>query len=135
MVRNLERWKARIAAIPQAAKEAAEKALHAEADEMVAAMKRAAPVDEEETPGRFRDAIRWEPNPRRDLSVTIVADPKDEKGHGYAPHVEFGHKAPDGSHVPARPTFFPTYRARKKGAKRRMNAATRKAVKAIWPAP
>jgi hypothetical protein len=72
-------------------------------------------------------------NPRKPLSVTIIADPKDEDGHGWAVHDEVGHKAKDGSHVPARPSFFPTYRARKKGIKRRMSVATRKAVKSLFP--
>lgn len=140
MVKNLDRWLARISKIPDAVKEAAEGQLHAEAGDLVAAQKRAFRAvhsgnQAEEGTRQYEAAIRWEENPRKPLSVTVVADPKDEKGHGWAPHDEFGHKAPDGSHVPANPSFFPTYRARKKGIKRRMNTATRKAVKAIWPAP
>jgi hypothetical protein len=134
MVLNLDKWNARLRKIPQAAKDAVEAALHTEADDLVAAMKRAAPVDEKETPGRFRDSIRWEPNAAgAELKVTVIADPKDEDGHGYAPHLEHGHKARDGSHVPAQPSFFPTYRARKKGMKRRIGAAGRKAVRALFP--
>lgn len=129
MVVNLEKWKARIARVPQRAKEAAQASLEREADEMVSAMKRAAPASKDRDPGELRDSIRWEPSTKRELSVVIVADPTDDKGRGYGRHVEFGHRTQDGDHVAASPFFFPTYRARRKAMKRRMQAATKKAVK------
>ena len=104
MVRNLDRWKERLARIPKTVREAAQGQLEKEADDLVAAMKRAAPVSGDDQPGQFRDAIHWEPNARgAELSVTVIADPKDEQGRGYAPKVEFGHRTPDGQHVPASP--------------------------------
>ncbi len=134
MVVNLEKWKARLRRVPDVVKKAAREGLHREADDLVAAMKRAAPVSPpmEETPGALRDSIHWEPSTKRDLSVVIIADAKDDKGKPIGAHVEHGHRTANGEHVPANPFFFPTYRARKRPMRRRVQAKTRKAVKAFF---
>ncbi|HTN41813.1 MAG TPA: hypothetical protein VLZ84_11715 [Asticcacaulis sp.] len=108
--------------------------LATEVDDLVAAQRRAAPInkDKSDTPGTFRDSIHGYPNPDRPLSYRIIADAKDEKGNFIGPHIEFGHLTIDGKQVAARPSFFPTYRARKKGMQRRINAAARKAAKALF---
>ena len=127
---------ARLAAIPEAVKEAVAKQLEKEAEDMVAAMKRAAPVSSElEThPGQFRESIHSYENPDRPLSVRIIADAKDEKGSFIGPHIEFGHKKRNGKgHVAAKPSFFPTYRARKKPMQRRLTASARKVLKSMFP--
>jgi hypothetical protein len=103
--------------------------LEREVDELVSAMQRAAPVSElEQHPGQFRDSIHAYPNPKRELSFRILADARDEKGNFIGPHIEHGHKAPDGSHVEAVPSFFPTYRARKKGIQKKLTAAAKAAA-------
>ncbi|MDR3512624.1 MAG: hypothetical protein P4L73_13395 [Caulobacteraceae bacterium] len=119
--------------LPPILKQAMAVQLKSEVTGLVDAMRRAAPVsdDLEKTPGQFRDSIHEYENPSRELSYRIVADAKDVKGAFIGPHIEFGHLARDGSHVPPKPSFFPTYRAWKRPMRRRMNAAARGAVKRL----
>lgn len=122
--------RARLAKIPKAVRDAGARQLKVEVDDLVAAQKRAAPIDPRaDDPGAFRDSIHAYPNPDRPLSYRIIADAKDADGKFIGAHIEHGHRAPDGTHVPAQPSFFPTYRARKRGMKRRITAAARKAAK------
>ncbi len=132
MIRNAKVWP-RFNAIPAQITADVDGQLVVEVGDLVAAQKRAAPVsdDLEKRPGEYRDSIHSYKNPDRPLSYRIIADAKDETGEFIGPHIEHGHLAPDGSHVAAKPSFFPTYRARKKGMKRRLNAAGRKAAKAF----
>lgn len=131
---NLERVLARLAAVPEAIREAVEAQLRAEASELVAAQQRNAPVDEtSDNPGELRDSIHFYRNPDRPLSFRILADAKDDDGKFIGSNVESGHRARDGSHVPARPFFFPTYRARKRAMKRRLSDAAVKAAKRAFP--
>ena len=132
---NLERVKARLRRVPQRVQVAVGTQLAIDAEDMTEAIRRAAPVssDLEETPGELRDSVHFYPTPDRPLSYRILADAKDPDGNFIGPHVEHGHKAADGSHVPRHPFFFPTYRARKKGSTRRLKAAARKAIKAEFP--
>lgn len=132
---NLEKVLARLAKIPQSVKVAVGSQLAKEAEDLTEAIQRAAPVnaDLEDTPGSLRDSVHFYPNPNRPLSYLILADDKDKTGNFIGPHVEFGHKARDGSHVARSPFFFVTYQARKKPMKRRLNAAARKAIKAEFP--
>lgn len=117
--------------LPAAVKEAVARQLQNEVDALVAAQKRAAPVDpKSENPGALRDSLRAYPTPNRELSYRIIADARDEHGHVFAGHVEYGHLARDGKHVPPRPWFWPTYRARKRAMKRRLSSAASKAAKA-----
>jgi hypothetical protein len=118
--------------LPEAVRQAVQAQLEVETSGMVAAMRRAAPVGDEledQHPGKFRDSIHSYPTPDRPLSNRIVADAQDDKGVFIGPPIEFGHLAHDGSHVPPKPSFFPTYRARKKPARSRMHAAARRAIK------
>lgn len=123
----------RLKAIPSEVKSAVAKQLKTEVDDMVAAMRRAAPVGgpDDPHPGALRDSIHSYPTPDRPLSYRIIADARDERGHFVGAHIEFGHMAKDGSHVPARPSFWPTYRARKKAMRRRLSAAGRAAIKSL----
>lgn len=131
---NLEKVLARLAKVPDAVKDAVAERLQTEVDDLVAAQKRAAPVDKASPdPGKFRDSIHAYPNPDRPLSYRIIADAKDDKGNFIGAHIEHGHRTPSGTHVPASPSFFPTYRARKKPMKRRIAAASRKALKQLYP--
>lgn len=124
----------RLAALPAAVKRALEPALAREASALVDAMKRAAPVEDalEAHPGGLRDSLHVAPA-KRELSVRIVADARDEQGHVFAAHVEFGHLSQGGTHVPARPFFFPVWRANRRAIKRRLSTVSRKAIKALFP--
>jgi len=130
---NRQKHKARLAKIPKAVKDAVAGQLIEEVDGFVAAAKRAAPVDyTSDNPGEFRDSIRAFPNPKKGLSYHVIVDAKDKDGKPIAAHIEQGHRAVDGTHVPAQPSFFPTYRARRKGMKRRIAAKGRKAIKETY---
>lgn len=128
-----ERVKAILARLPTAVKEAVDRQLATEAKELAEAIKRAAPVGDEleKTPGQLRDSVHAYKADGRELTYRVLADAKDAKGNFIGPHVEFGHLARDGSHVPPSSFFFPTYRARKKAMKRRINKAGRDAIKAV----
>lgn len=128
---NLERLLARLRTIPDVVQVAVASQLADEVEQLTEAMQRAAP-DDPATPGdRIAEHIRFYPNPDRPLSYRIISDAKDDDGQPIAAHVEQGHRAKDGTHVPAQPSFFPTYRARKRGMQRRLKAAGRKAIKSF----
>lgn len=131
---NLDRVKRRLAAIPQAMTTAAGSQLAVEVEDLTAAIQANTPVSDLDThPGQLRESVHFYPNRSRPLSYIVLADARDEKGEFIGPHVEHGHKARDGSHVPRNPFFFPTYRAHKKAMQRRLKAASRKAAKALFP--
>lgn len=126
-VEGLERLKARFAKIPPAMRDEVRIAIEKGADELVEMQKRLAPVES----GELRDSIR-----KRDgghgLSVEVFTD--DFKARwvefGTSAHVaggEFsGAQIPS---IPARPFFFPAYRALRKRIKSRITRAVSKAVK------
>lgn len=96
---------------------------------IVAQMKTIAPVDTiGPNPVHLRDHIHAEAGPH-ELAFDVIADPLDEQGNGYAAHVEYGHKAQDGSHVPAEPFFWPVIRINKQKVRNRITRATNKALK------
>lgn len=65
----------------------------------------------------------------KDIAKAKVA--QNNKGEfDYARGVEFGHRTPDGEHVPAHPFFYPTYRARKGGIRKRILASAQQAAAA-----
>lgn len=129
-VKGLDKVLARFKRLPERQVQAVGKQLKTEVNDLVSAMQRAAPVDpQSKDPGNFRDSIHSYPNPDRPLSYRILADAKDEDGKFIGSNIEFGHRARDGSHVPGRASFFPTYRARKKPMRRRLMAASRRALK------
>lgn len=122
---------ARLARIPDRMKVDVGSQLATEVEDLTEAIKANAPVghDLEKSPGELRDSVHFYPNPDRPLSYRVIADAKDEKGSYIGAHVEHGHKAPDGSHVPRVPFFFTTWRARKRPMRRRMLAVGRKSAK------
>lgn len=129
---SIEAAKRRIAAIPQAVGDSVKAQLEANADDLVATMKRYAPVsDLEQHPGQLRDSIHKYPG-KHEMQVRVIADARDEKGRAIGAHVEHGHMSPAGKHVAARTFFFPVYRAMKKGMRRKLLAAGRKAAKAAF---
>lgn len=134
---NLAKITARLARVSPAVQKALKDQLKTEADEMVSAIRRAMDVayagqnDKDLT--RLRDSVHAYENPNRVIGQVIIADAKDAAGKFIGSNVEAGHRAVDGTHVAARPSFFPTYRARKAAMKRRLNKAARTAVRAEFP--
>ncbi len=133
-MKNLDRVLAKLRKVPVSVQGAVGAKLKVEVDDLVAAQRRAAPVDEKaKNPGNFRDSIHGYPNPDRPLSFRILADARDEDGKFIGSNIEQGHRAVDGTHVAGRPSFWPTYRARKKGMKRRLSASGSKALRQVFP--
>jgi len=112
---------------------ASESAAESEVENLVREQKRYAPNDIQTGGNRIADAIRAYPNPTRPLSYRIISDAKDEKGKPIASNVEHGHRAVNGEHVAARPSFFPVYRAHKEKIRRRVLNASRRALKKLYP--
>lgn len=101
-----------------------------QAEEMAAQMRRIAPVDPDPGDGQHvRDHIHVEEGRLGDVSYVVYSDAKDAKGRPKASRVELGHKAPDGTHVPPQPSFYPVVRTSQKRVKRRITAAMRKAIR------
>lgn len=131
-----ERALKRLAALPDAIKEAVRDRLDREGADLVAAIKPVVPVSQDEIPGELRDSVEWHRNPRDDRIGVIVTegynqpnDPENRKARA----VEFGR----GGDKPAeaQPHFFPIYRSRKKGIRSRTMAAGRKVIRAMWGGP
>lgn len=132
MVQGLDRLNARFAAIPAKVREAAKAELERSAAEIVATMKRFAPVDT----GAVRESIGWTWGDAPEgtmkigtvggkaygaLSITIYAGGKEAF---YARFQEFGTRE-----MRAHPFFFPAWRAHKKKVKARLTRAINKAIK------
>lgn len=133
MVQGLDRLSARFAAIPNKVRSAAVAEMERCASEVVAAMKRLAPVDQ----GNLRDSIAWTwgeapagtikvgtvgAKEYGSLSITIYAGGDDAF---YATFQEFGTKE-----MRAHPFFYPAWRANRKKVRARLTRAINKAIKA-----
>jgi hypothetical protein len=131
---NLERRIARWNSFPAQVQAAVESQLKIEVENMVTAIKRAAPVsDFEKRPGELRDSITAYPAQGRPGAWRIIVKAQDSKGRYYGSYVEFGHNTPDGTRVPADPFFWPTYRARKRGLRARILRPARKLIREMFP--
>jgi len=132
-IRNLDRLKAKLAAMPDRIKPPIRAALEKNADELIALQKRLVPVDE----GKLQASIRKEQGPF-ELSVRVKAGGaattkkirKDSKkgapDYDYANAVEFGTRKRK-----AKPFFFPAYRSLKKRMKGRVRRAASAAIEAL----
>ena len=132
------RLQARLAKVPDIARAAAAKAMEEGAAEIVAEMKRLAPVES----GKLRDSINWTWGDVPAGSFTI-ADIRSGKNSGeqyatlrikiyagsreayYARWQEFGTK-----NQPAQPFFYVTWSKEKANFRRRIRAAVRAAIRA-----
>lgn len=136
--------------LPKVAKEQIREAMASAADEIVAMMKSLVPVLREpgkrRVAGALRDSIGWTwgQAPRGsfavatmkgagvggDLTITIYAGSRD-KGLGsadafYVRWIEFGTEK-----MRAQPFFYVSWRANKKGARRKVRAAVRKSARQV----
>ena len=135
-IKNADRLLRKLTIIPEAMREKIRVAMADEADEIVAMMKRLAPVDD----GDLRDSSGWRwgsKAPKGSMSLGTVQAPAmgstltltiyagNNKAF-YARFVEFGTVK-----MVKRPFFFPSYRARRKEAKRAIRAAVRAAARQV----
>lgn len=132
---GLERVKQRFRSMAQNTRREILAAQIQSAEELVAMMKRLAPVDD----GDLRDAIHYEVRPGtiEGTSTIVIIAGNEKVGYGYI--VEFGsqpHRVGGrfaGAMHPgtqAQPFFYPTYRARRRSIRNRNRRAFRKIVKA-----
>lgn len=112
-VEGVAKLQRRFAALPAAIERPLSQAVERGVARLVATAKLAAP-DNELTPAAvLRASIHAEPG-ATPIERRVIVDARDEKGQYIAKHVEFGHLAADGSHVAARPFFWPAYRVTRK---------------------
>jgi hypothetical protein len=130
-IKGLDALQQMLAKIPGAVVDQLQPELEASADIMVDLVKSIAPVsDLSPDPGSLRDSVRREPG-SHDLADVVVEDGADAEGKPIAAHVEQGHKAKNGTQVPAVPHFWPAYRVTKKRMRSRASRALTKAVKSV----
>lgn len=127
---GVERLARKLARLTPAVRKAAGQEAFMQAEEMAAQMRRIAPQAEDPNDGeKVREHIHVEEGRLGDVSYVVISDAKDAKGRAKAARVELGHKAADGTHVPASPSFYPVVRASQKRVKRRITSAMRRAIK------
>lgn len=127
---GVERLMRKFGRMTPAVRKAAGQEVFMQAEDMAAQMRRIAPVADEPNDGeKVREHIHVEEGRIGDVSYVVISDAKDAQGRPKAPRVELGHKAADGSHVAASPSFYPVVRASQKRVKRRITAAMRRAIK------
>jgi HK97 gp10 family phage protein len=117
-VQGLDRLKAKLAAMPEVAKQEIMSALDKGADELVAMQKRLVPVDD----GDLRDSIE-KTEGRHELAITVQAGGPEAI---HARWVEFGT-----SKTSAKPFFYPSYRAIRRRIRSRVTRATKKAAEKV----
>jgi hypothetical protein len=132
-IRNLDKVQAMIASIPDRVVAQVGPAVRKGAEGFVASAKEICPIapEFEPHPGALRDSGHLEAGAIGALSATAVFDAKADNGAGYAAHVEYGHRARDGGHVPAKPFFWPTWQHEKRKIAARVAAATRAAIRGL----
>lgn len=124
---NLKRFRQRVAALlPKAAKDEMLKANNKSADDFVQTLERILPVGDERR-GHLKTTLRKRQGDAEFGGLGVIVSLGDE-AHPYPFHLEGGHKAPDGSHVPPKPAWNPAKRLVAKRHKGRAARALRKAV-------
>lgn len=122
--------------MPKRVEDAARKAMETGAEELVAMMKRLAPIDT----GDLQMSISWTWGAAPKGSVVLAKSEPDNKGMRitifagskeafYVRFVEFGT-----TEMPANPFFWPSWRARRRDIRKRITVAMKKAVQAEFPA-
>lgn len=124
-VQGLDRTMALIAAIGDGATRRMSQVLNNGADRIVDTLHEVLPINDlDPHPGALRESAHKEDG-AHDLSVKVVVDAVDENGEFFAKHVEHGHKTKGGTHVAAKPAFYPTVANEKK----RIRAEARSAIR------
>lgn len=112
--------------LPDAAREEMRKANLKNADEFEATVRRIVPKGDP-ADGRLVETLHQHDVPDSPTAVAVTIGGPDQK---HPMHLEGGHRAPDGSHVPGKPYWNPAKRVMAKRAKGRAGRALNKAVKA-----
>lgn len=121
-VEGLEALERRVAELPDVLRDQIKKAMVNNGKALVKRLRSVAPREK----GDLLASIEMVEGPGP-LAVTVRAGNAETPGK----HVEYGHDAPDGTHVPAVPFFWPSYRVEKKAIRGRVVRATNAGVKAV----
>jgi hypothetical protein len=113
--------------LPAAAKAQLKAANEKSADEFVSTLERILPVGDERR-GHIRDTLKKRDGDPEFGGVGVLVSLGDA-AHPYPLHLEAGHKAADGSHVPGKPAWNPAKRIVAKKHKARIARAANKAIK------
>lgn len=130
MVKNLDRLKRKLLALPRVVKEETRKAMEQGGAEMVSLARNLAPQDE----GDLRNSIESTYYEDRHRVLITAGGPATEKpvkdgldaSYNYVGAIELGRQG-----QPAQPFFYPAWRATKKKARSRLARAITKASKKV----
>jgi hypothetical protein len=112
--------------LPQAAKDAMREANEKSADDMIAMVKRSLSGLGDEKAPELDSTLEKRPAAADGLGVEVTIGGPNAP---YPLHLEAGHKAPDGSHVPPKPFWNPAKQLVSKRHKGRARRALSKAIK------
>jgi hypothetical protein len=122
-VENLARFRTRVLSrFPKAAQDEMKKANRKSAEEFAATVRRIIPKGDALAP-ELDQTLEIRDGDQTGVIVSIGGPQAP-----YPLHLEAGHKAPDGSHVPAKPFWNPAKRLASKKHKGRASRALRKAI-------
>ncbi|HEY0011559.1 MAG TPA: hypothetical protein VGB79_01755 [Allosphingosinicella sp.] len=123
---GLDRYNAKVGAMPAAVREAIAKTQAKTADDFIARLRTNTPMHEKAP--HLRDTIRKEVVAGQSLAVGISIGNDDLP---YAAPLEFGHLTKGGKHVPAQPFFFPVVRIMNRRYRNRVRYAVKKALRKL----
>lgn len=127
---NLQRWRQKVLSrFPESARQAMREANEKTADEFVAKVRQIIPKGDDSAPELEDTLQKRSGDPAYGGLGVIVSIGGPEAP--YPMHLEGGHKAPDGSHVPPKPFWNPAKRVIAKRHRGRTARALRKAVQSI----
>lgn len=127
-VENLKIWRQRmIGVLPKAARDELREANEKSADQFMETIRRILPVGEPERGHLLATLSKRAGDPEFGGLGVIVS--LGDAAHPYPLHLEAGHKAADGSHVPPKPFWNPAKRLVSKTHRGRAQRALTKAVK------
>lgn len=124
-VQGLDRFKARLAQLSQAARAEMRKANDKNADEFLAKVAQIVPRSNDADGVELAETLEKVPGETETGVKVQIGGP----GAPYPAHLEFGHMGPDGKKVEAVPFWYPAKRVLKKRARGRAARALSKAIK------
>lgn len=128
-IEGIQALQAKIAGLPDGCAAVIDPQLQKAAAQMVAQVSAITPVDEKSAnPSSLKESVRMEQGDT-DLSVTVIEDGRDEHGHAFAKHAEYGHLDGNGHHVPGVPHFWPVYRLMRKDFRAKVSRAINTYIK------
>lgn len=127
-VEGLKRFRAKVLGrLPKAARDQMRQANEKNADEFMGLVRRIIPKGDPED-GRLVDTLRKEDDRLSEVGVRVTIGGQ-ETGQKHPMHLEGGHRAADGTHVPGKPFWNPSKTVTTKRAYARNRRSRNKVVK------